>query len=126
MSTTVPIGQMASAIAELLEEYSTLATDEMKKSVKKAAKTVKSEISANAPVRTGQYAGSWSTKNTKESSTALEVTVYSRKPGLPHLLEHGHAKRGGGRVAGRPHIAAAEQTGIEKLESEIERALQHG
>ena len=42
---------------------------------------------------------------------------------LAHLLEKGHAKRGGGRVAGRPHIAPAEQAGIEQLQSLIEKAL---
>lgn len=43
---------------------------------------------------------------------------------LTHLLEHGHAKRGGGRVPAKPHIAAAEQAGIEQLEKEIQKALE--
>ena len=126
MSDRVSIDQMASAIMEGLTEYAELATDQMKTAVKKSAKTVKDEISANAPRRTGRYAKSWTMKTTKESADALEVTVYSKKPGLPHLLEHGHAKRGGGRVAARPHITAAEQHGIEELEAEIERGLSHG
>ncbi len=126
MSSKVSIDQMADAIMEGLTEYAELATDDMKSAVKKSAKTVKDDIRGSAPSRTGRYAGSWTTKKTKESSDALEITVYSKKPGLPHLLEHGHAKRGGGRVAARPHIAAAEQHGIEQLEQEIERSLSHG
>ena len=45
MSDRVTIDQMASAIMDGLTEYADLATDELKKSVKKAGKTVKDEIS---------------------------------------------------------------------------------
>jgi hypothetical protein len=42
---------------------------------------------------------------------------------IAHLLEKGHAKRGGGRVAAKPHIAPAEEKGIRELKQEIERGL---
>ena len=124
MSDTVSIDRMAEAIMEGLNEYAGLAADEMKKAVKNSAKTVKDEIGSGAPERTGKYAKSWRTKTTKESASALEITVYSpSRYMLAHLLENGHAKRGGGRVRAVPHIAPAEQHGIEQLEREIEEAL---
>jgi hypothetical protein len=120
----VSVDRMADAIMEGLEEYADLATDELKAAVKQSAVTVKKGISANAPVRTGRYAKSWSMKTTDESATKLEITVYSpRRYMLAHLLENGHAKRGGGRVRAIPHIAPAEQAGIQELEERIERAL---
>ena len=42
---------------------------------------------------------------------------------IAHLLEHGHAKRGGGRVATRPQIVAAEEKGIRNLEDRINEGL---
>lgn len=123
----VNIDGLADVVMQNLKEYANLATNDMKKAVKKAGNTVKKEIGANAPKDTGKYAKSWSVKNTKETSNALEVTVYSRnKYQLAHLLEYGHAKRGGGRVAGKSHIAPAEETGIRQLEAEIERCLRNG
>lgn len=127
MGRTVRIDDLANEVMEGLQEYADLATDSMKAVVKKTGNLVKTDISANAPERTGRYAKSWRAKTTKESATALEVTVYSpTRYMLAHLLEHGHAKRGGGRVAAIPHIAPAEQRGAEELEREIERSLSHG
>lgn len=118
------IDNLASEIIKGLTEYADLADTEMKKAVRKTAISVKKEISENAPKRTGKYAKSWATKKTKENSHALEMTVHSKdRYQLAHLLEKGHAKRGGGRVAGRPHIAPAEENGVQMLETMIKEAL---
>lgn len=124
MNERVSIDQMASAIMEGLQEYADLAADELKESVKKAGKTVKYEIKQTAPKDTGKYAKSWTVKTVKETSNTLDVVVHSKnRYQIAHLLEHGHAKRGGGRVAARPHIAPAEEKAIETLEREVEKAL---
>lgn len=120
----VTVDQMADAVMEGLLEYAELATDVMKDCVKKAGNTVKKETQANAPVKSKRYQRSWAVKKQKESSNALEVVVHSRnRYQLTHLLEKGHAKRGGGRVRAIPHIAPAEEKGIRELEEGIRRGL---
>lgn len=118
------IDDMADEIMKGLTEYADLADTAMKKAVRKTATSVKKEISANAPKRTEKYAKSWTTKKVKENSHSLEITVHSKdRYQIAHLLEHGHAKRNGGRVAGKPHIAPAEENGADLLESLIEKEL---
>ena len=127
MANTVKIDGLADAVMKELSEYADVIDSDMRKAVTKAGQTVRKDISAGAPRRHGDYAKSWATKKTRQSARSLEVTVYSRnRYQLAHLLEKGHAKRGGGRVGGKAHIAPAEQSGIEQLERDIERALQHG
>ena len=124
MSQRVSVDGLTDAVMKQLDEYNELATDDMKKAVKKAGKTVKEEINGSAPVRTGRYAKSWTSRTTAESSTDIEVTVYSpSRYMLAHLLENGHAKRGGGRVRAIPHIKPAEEIGEEQLEADITKAL---
>ncbi len=119
--------QLASAVMEGLKEYTDLAADDMKKAVKKAGTSVRKEIQQNAPADTGAYAKSWAVKKEKETSDSLQLIVHSKnRYQLAHLLEHGHAKRGGGRVAGKAHIAPAEENAVRQLEEEIERSLQNG
>ena len=109
---------------EGLQEYADLATDDMKAAVKKAGDEAKKDVQAGAPVKSGKYKKSWTVKTTKENANTLEVTVHSRnRYQIAHLLEFGHAKRGGGRVRAFPHIAPAEQKAAELLEREVERAL---
>ncbi len=120
----VTVDQMADAIMEGLQEYAQLATDVMKDCVKKAGNAVKKETQAGVPVKTGRYQKSWTVKRQKETGNTLEVVVHSRnRYQLTHLLEKGHAKRGGGRVKAIPHIAPAEEKGIRELEEGIRRGL---
>ena len=123
----IQIDQLAEAVNEQMEEYSKLSAEVVKAAITKAGNAVKKDIDENAPKKTGRYAKSWRTKKTKESSTELEVTVYSpTRYMLAHLLEHGHAKRGGGRVKAIPHIAPAEEAAQEELMKDIERGLKSG
>lgn len=127
MGTTIPISELANEVMKGLKEYADLATEDLKKDVEKAGKKVKEQIESTAPKDTGKYAKSWAVKKTRETSDSIELVVHSKtRYQLTHLLEFGHAKRNGGRVAARPHLAAAEQAGIEQLTRDIERDLQKG
>lgn len=127
MSQNISIDQMSDAIMEELEKYADLAADELKAAVKETAASVRKDIQAGAPVDTGKYKKSWSVKNVHESAESIDLVVHSRnRYQLAHLLEHGHAKRGGGRTPAQPHIAAAEERGNEKLVKTIEQKLKGG
>lgn len=124
MSEKVTIDGLRDAVMEGLKEYARLAADDMKDAVKKTAKSVRKDIQDNAPVRTGKYKKSWSVKTVSENSDSIDLIVHSRnRYQIAHLLEHGHAKRGGGRVAAKPHIAPAEQAGNKNLLNEIQQKL---
>ena len=121
MSEKVTIDGLRDAVMEGLKG---LAADDMKDAVKKTAKSVRKDIQDNAPVRTGKYKKSWSVKTVSENSDSIDLIVHSRnRYQIAHLLEHGHAKRGGGRVAAKPHIAPAEQAGNKNLVNEIQQKL---
>ncbi len=123
----VSVDEMAVAISKCLEEYKDLAANELKKSVKKAGKTVREDIKSNAPRKSGKYKDSWTVKTLSEDSTGISLVVHSKdRYMLAHLLEKGHAKRGGGRVPGKPHIKPAEEKGNKQLEDDIVKALQKG
>ena len=127
MSRNVSIDAMGDAIMEELTKYAEVAADDLKDTVKETAKSVRKDIQANAPVDTGKYKKSWSVKNVHEDSESIDLVVHSRdRYQIAHLLEHGHAKRGGGRVAAKPHIAPAEQRGNEELVKKIESKLKDG
>ncbi len=120
----VSIDKMASEIMDGLLEYADASSETVKSAVKKASNTVKKEITNNAPVNTGRYKKSFTATKQKETSNSLVMVVHSKnRYQLTHLLEKGHAKRNGGRVAARPHIAPAEAKGMEELESLIKRGL---
>lgn len=124
MAKKISAGQLSSEIMSALEEYKKVTGEVVKTAVNSVAKETKAMAQAGSPVKSGGYQKGWAVKKTSEKTGQASITVYNRtKPGLTHLLEKGHAKRGGGRVAGKPHIAPAEEYAVNELEAAIKRGL---
>lgn len=125
-SARIQAGQLDSTISKILEEYHNEIDKDVGKAIDKVAKAGVKELKANSRTSfkgTGKYAKGWTSK--KEKDRILHTTIiYNKTPGLPHLLEHGHAKRGGGRVDGREHIAPVEKEVIEQFEKELINEIQ--
>lgn len=127
MGRKIAVDELAEAVMEELDEFAELTSEEMKGAVRKTAHDVASDIRDTAPRRTGAYARSWTATKERESAEELSMVVHSRdRYQLAHLLEFGHAKRGGGRVRAYPHIAPARERGEAELEEELERRMRNG
>lgn len=125
MARLITIDQFASSIHDILEKYGDEINENMEEAVKavsrKGAQAVKS--AASSTFNGNKYASGWTSK-TETGRMSAQGTIYNRTvPGLPHLLENGHAMRGGGRVAGRPHIKPVEEKIIQEFEQEVRKNI---
>ena len=121
----VTVDNLAAEIQKILEEYKDDIERLNKETVRKVGQKGVQALRSNSGMfgGSGKYASGWSSK-VEESRMGAKATLYNAKvPGLPHLLEHGHAKRGGGRVSGRVHIAPVEEELEKAFTQELERAL---
>lgn len=119
------IDKLNAQIKKILEEYADDVTSNVEEAVEKVGKqgvnTLRSE-SRQKFNGTGTYAKGW-TRQTNKSRVGSSVTIYNKIPGLPHLLENGHAKRGGGRVQGTEHIAPVAKEIAESFEEKIRESI---
>ena len=116
-----------SQIKAILNDLQTDVGEAAEESAVKAAKKARDYLKKNSPKRKrGKYARSWTTKKLK-TRLYTTVTIYNRLPGLTMLLEYGHVKRNQygeyGRTKAQPHIAPAEELGIETFVDELEKEL---
>lgn len=115
-------------VNKVLEDYADEVIEITGKTAKDVAEDAAKELKRSAPRsnrRGRHYRTGMAVKNTSKSRLYKSFTVYNKnKPQLTHLLEHGHAKVNGGRVAGTPHWAPAEQTAIKEYEDRIVRAIE--
>lgn len=124
MSKRIKPEQMADEIMKMLDEYKDVTDKDVELSVASVSKEAKDMLSGSSPRKSGGYSKGWSVKKEVSSRGKHSVVIHNRKkPGLTHLLEKGHAKRGGGRMSGKVHIAPAEQFAIREIEAEIRRRL---
>ena len=122
MARTIKASQLDKELQDMLSTYATDVSRGLEKLKLEEAKETRDEVKANIKsqnlIRTGDYQKSISYKKSGTS-----YVVYARTPHyrLTHLLEKGHAKRGGGRVRAYPHIGPAEQNMIKRYTKGIER-----
>lgn len=103
MGRRVSLDGFADAVEQIIGEYADGVYATESKAVTYSTNQALRQVKSNAGVFDGEYAGGWKKQITRTNVTA-EGVVYNVRPGLPHLLEKGHVKRGGhGRVSGTPH-----------------------
>lgn len=124
----IKIDALAGEVMKMMEEYAADVSADMKTEAKTVAKEAVKELKL-APLegrgsKKGHYKDGWTSKVESERAENIGIRVYNRKkPGLTHLLEKGHAKRGGGRVEGIPHISTAEENAAVNYEKRLKERL---
>ncbi len=120
---SVEADRFADGLKGILGEVGSYVSDAAAQGVREGLKTGAREWRRNAKDRfkdgsvywrsgkkhtVGKYARSvrWHMTSDGGSKPSGEIGC-PKMPGLPHLLEKGHARVGGGRVPGREHIAPA-------------------
>ena len=118
---TTRIGDLAAEINRQLALYANQTDESVQRISEKIAIEGVEMLKAESPKSPGggDYAKSWTHKKVKGKFVIHNKNHYR----LTHLLEKGHAKVNGGRVAPRVHIAPVEGRLIEKFEDELRREL---
>lgn len=124
----ISIDSLAKEIASIMAGYAADVSEDVKKEARKTARETVKELKETSPEgpgsKKGHYKDGWTSKVETENSNSIGIRIYNRKkPGLTHLLEKGHAKKGGGRVEGIKHIEPAEQKAIKKYERNLKERL---
>ena len=92
--------EFVTAVNDAAEALCLDVEDGMAERMRSAGERAVALLAERSRKRTGVYAKSWGA-DAVVTPYGLTVVVHQRKkPGLTHLLEKGHAKRGGGRVSG--------------------------
>lgn len=117
---------IGTAIMKELGTYSNELAESVNKTSRKYANKLRRELEETSPEKTGDYKKGWKVKQVYKSHTLSQYVVHNATDyQLTHLLEFGHAIKGGTqRVKPIPHIAPAEEKIVSEFLTEIDKAVQ--
>lgn len=126
MAKKIPIDRLSAEINKILTEYGEQVQQDVDEAAQRVTKAGVKAVKGNAKSSfggTGKYAAGWTSKFEKGRLSSQGTIYNGTVPGLPHLLEHGHANRNGGRTSGREHIGPVEKKIIEDFEKAVKAAI---
>jgi hypothetical protein len=110
--------------------YSRNVVDGLKKHAKKSMSQLVKQTRATAPVgkRKRHYKDNIASKKQSENDRSISYIWYVRGSDyrLSHLLEHGHALRGGGRTRATHFIENASEPIIKDYIKQVEEVIKNG
>lgn len=126
MAKKIPIDRLSAEINKILTEYGEDVQRDVDEAAAKVTKAGVRAVKGNSRSTfggSGKYASGWTSKFEKGRLSSQGIIYNATVPGLPHLLEHGHANRNGGRTPGRSHIAPVEQKIIKDFEEAVKNSI---
>ena len=123
------LDSLADDIMKELQNYSEEVTDGVKDATGIVAKEVNAEIKSHVTFKehSKDYVKAFKIKKTTDSQYNRGYTwhVGGDQYRLTHLLEKGHAKKGGGRTHAFKHIEYGEELAIKRMEELTKEAIEN-
>ena len=122
----VQIDQLATTLSTQLTKWNKNVEENIKKAVDDTMKQLVADTKRDAPVRTGKYKESISSKVTIKKNGEYQKTWYVKAPRyrLTHVLEKGHKKRGSSEtVDPRLHIGKNAEIAKRDFETKVKEAI---
>ena len=123
MAEVIKVDDLAGEIVLAVRTYTEEVGVAIEEAVKETAQALATDLRETSPKDTGEYAKGWTAR---KEGPGRYVVYNKKKPLLTHLWDHGHAKAGGGRVEGIPHIKPAQDRYVPEFEKKVQQILERG
>lgn len=126
--SNVSVDQLAAEIAKFVKAYTDDVAAAIEQEVDRTADDILNEIKTNHPYRdrTGEYTKGFRKTKRDEPGRTRRIIWNRKHYRRVHLLEFGHAKRGGGRVPAYPHLRPAYDKHAPRLVDRIKEIIRNG